>query len=67
MVIQSTRETLTVQEVAKILGIGRNSAYELVAQGRIPSLRLGKRLVIPRMALERMLEEAGHGKGPVTP
>jgi excisionase family DNA binding protein len=47
--------TLTVEETAKLLGISRNTAYSLVAQGTIPSLRLGKRLVIPRMQLERLL------------
>ena len=50
------RGTFTVSEAAKYLGIGRNTAYELVAQGRLPVLRLGRRLVVPRAALEKMLE-----------
>lgn len=48
--------TLTVDEVAKILGIGRNSAYEAINRGDVPSLRLGRRLVVPRKALEALLE-----------
>ena len=47
--------TWTVPEVARLLGIGRGLAYELVQQGRLPALRLGRRLVVPRAALTRML------------
>ena len=49
--------TLTVDEAAICLGIGRNSAYEAIARGEIPVLRIGKRLLVPRAALERMLHE----------
>ena len=34
----------------------RNFAYELVRQGELPVIRFGKRLLIPRAALDRMLE-----------
>ncbi len=44
------RLTLTVSEAAKALGIGRGTAYELVRTGEIPTLRLGRRLVVPRAA-----------------
>lgn len=39
--------TLTVEQAAKLLGIGRSTAYELVHTGDIPSLRLGRRIVVP--------------------
>ena len=54
------RITIDVPEVAKLLGISRNAAYEAVRRGEIPSIRLGARIVIPRAALERLLsgEEA---------
>lgn len=39
--------TVTVDEAAKLLGIGRSTAYELVHTGDIPSLRLGRRIVVP--------------------
>ena len=51
--------TLSVEETAKVLGIGRNSAYEGVRTGEIPSIRIGKRILVPRLALERILENAG--------
>lgn len=47
--------TLTVGEAAKCLGIGRNSAYEAIARGEIPVIRVGKRLLVPKVALEKML------------
>lgn len=61
------RETLTVPEAAKILGIGRNSAYEAIRRGDIPSVRIGKRLVIPKCALYRLLEGPGHLLRDATP
>ncbi len=51
--------TLSVEETAEVLGIGRNSAYEGVRTGQIPSIRIGKRILVPRIALERILENAG--------
>ncbi len=50
------RVVLTVNEVAKLLGLSRASAYQGVACGEIPSIRVGRRILVPRQALERMLE-----------
>lgn len=49
-------QTVNVSTAAKILGISRNTAYSLVAQGLIPSLRLKKRILIPRRSLEKLLD-----------
>ncbi len=48
---------LTVDEVAVRLGISRTLAYELAANDRlpVPTFRLGRRLVVSRVALERVL------------
>ncbi len=51
----STKLTYTVTETAELLGISRSSAYECVRRGEIPSLTLGRRVVIPRRALESLL------------
>ncbi len=61
------RRTYTVDEAAEILGIGRNSAYEAIRRGQIPTLRFGRRVVVPREALEQLLrntdsETAGPGQ-----
>lgn len=54
-VLVEERLTLTVEEAAGLLGISRNLAYELVAKNELPSLRLGRRVLIPRQALDRLL------------
>jgi excisionase family DNA binding protein len=53
------RLTLTVEEAASVLGVSRALGYELVRRGEIPSLRLGRRIVVPRLALEAMFIDAG--------
>ena len=53
--------TLTVAEAAKCLGIGRNSAYDAIARGEIPVVKVGKRLLVPKVALEKLLA-AGQSK-----
>ena len=45
------RVTLTVEEVAELLGLGRTAAYEAARRGDIPSRRLGRRVLIPVPAL----------------
>ncbi len=60
--LSESRKTLTVDETASALGISRNAAYEGVRRGEIPSIRVGRRLLVPRAALERMLEQADEPK-----
>jgi excisionase family DNA binding protein len=58
----SERLALSVEEAGALLGISRDLAYDLVARGELPSVRLGRRLVVPRRALEdalARLTEAG--------
>ncbi|MBW3578523.1 MAG: helix-turn-helix domain-containing protein [Actinobacteria bacterium] len=52
------RLTYTVEEVAQLLGVSRNAAYAAVGAGFIPSIRVGRRIVIPKVALERLLEQS---------
>ena len=51
------RWCLTVPEAAEMLTISRNYAYQLVKEGKLPSIRFGKRILIPRVALEKKLEK----------
>ena len=51
------RLCITVPEAAAMLGISRNFAYELVKQKKLPVIKFGKRLLISKVALEKMLEE----------
>lgn len=47
--------TYSVPEVASLLRINRNTAYELVARGEIPSIRLGRRVLIVRARFDSWL------------
>ena len=49
------RLTFTVEEAARLLGVSRALAYELVRDGEIPSLRLRRRIVIPRRVIDALL------------
>jgi excisionase family DNA binding protein len=50
-------KSMTVTEAAKELGISRGLAYELVSRGELPSIRLGRHIIVPRHAIERLLGE----------
>jgi excisionase family DNA binding protein len=54
-------DVLTVPEAARFLRIGRNSVYEAVRRHELPSVRIGRRLLIPKAALQRLLEEQHDG------
>ena len=58
------RSVYTVAQVAKMFGINRNLAYELARRGELPAIRLGKRLVCPKVAIDRMLREPGESLNP---
>ncbi len=50
------RLTLTVKETQIILGLSRSLVYQAIETGEIPSVRIGKRILIPKAALYRLLE-----------
>ncbi|MHB0912081.1 MAG: helix-turn-helix domain-containing protein [Armatimonadota bacterium] len=47
--------TYSVEEVARLLGISVNSSYDAVRQGEIPSIRIGRRILVPKAALDSKL------------
>ena len=49
----------TVEEAGKLLGIGRSAAYEAARSGELPVIRIGRRWLVSKQALDRMLSEAG--------
>lgn len=49
-------ETVSIEECARMLGVSRNTAYEAAKRGEIPTIRIGRRLLVPLVALRRMLE-----------
>jgi len=56
---QPARQTYTIEETARILGIGRNTAYTAAASGAIEAIKIGKRLLVPKATIERMLGKSG--------
>lgn len=55
--MKEEQRVLSVTEAARILRISRNLAYASVMRGEIPSFKVGKRILIPRIALERLLAD----------
>ena len=49
------QDTITVKEAAKRLGIGINQAYSACERGQIPTVRFGRRWIIPKKAFENWL------------
>jgi excisionase family DNA binding protein len=53
-----TQLVLTVERTAALLGISRTLAYELIGRGDLPAVRLGRRIVVPRAAIDRLVADA---------
>lgn len=53
-------KTMSVPEAGQFyFGLSRNGSYEAAARGDIPTIRVGKLLRVPRIAMDRKLAEAG--------
>jgi excisionase family DNA binding protein len=50
---------MTVDEAAQLLRISRQSAYQGARRGEIPTVRIGRRLLVPRVRLAELLGETG--------
>jgi excisionase family DNA binding protein len=56
---RKTKETLTPRDVARDCGFGVTNTYKMLADGTIPSIRVGNRFFIPRAALQSWLASCG--------
>ncbi len=52
----ASQATISVEQTATLLGLGRTAAYEAARRGEFPTRRLGRRLVVPVPALLAWLE-----------
>jgi excisionase family DNA binding protein len=52
------RLTWTVPEAARLLGISKDTAYEAAHRGELPVKVIGRRMLVPRLALLRLLDGA---------
>lgn len=48
-----------VPEAGAMLGLSRNGSYSAAARGEIPTIKIGRLLKVPKVAFDRMLEQAG--------
>lgn len=55
-------KTFRIEEAAKVLGIGRTAAYAAAKRGEIPIIKIGGLRLVPRPALEKMLECSGRNQ-----
>jgi len=51
-----SRLAIDVPEAGALLGLSRNGAYQAAAAGTLPTIRVGRRILVPRAALMRLLE-----------
>jgi excisionase family DNA binding protein len=58
---EKQHEWLKVPEVAEVLRIARSRAYELVADGEIPAVKIGRSVRVNRKELDRWLEDQRYG------
>lgn len=58
--LDSLPDVLTPSEVSRLLRIGRNGVYDGIRRGEIPSLKIGRRLLVPKSALLQLLDVGGH-------
>jgi len=50
------KQTLSVKECAELLGVGENTIRKAIARGDIPHVRIGRRVLIPMIAIVKMLD-----------
>lgn len=52
----NVRKTISVEDAGKQLGISRNAAYDAARRGDIPTIKIGRRLLVPQAVFERMID-----------
>lgn len=58
-IVQSESLVLEVPEAGALLGLNKNAAYAAAKRGDIPIIRIGRLIKVPKLAFNKMLEEAG--------
>lgn len=56
--LDEARDVLTVEEAGHLLRLGKAACYEALRTGRIPSVKIGRRILIPKVVVEELLAEA---------
>jgi excisionase family DNA binding protein len=56
------RLIVTVDEARRMMGLSRGSMYQAINTGQVPSIRVGRRILIPRARLEQILNGMQQGE-----
>ena len=59
-ILKDEPEVMTVMEAAKILRFGKNKTYDLVKSGRLSSIKVGGRIIIPKMCIVAFLTDSNN-------
>ena len=59
-ILKDEPEVMTVMEAAKILRLGKNKTYDLVKSGRLSSIKVGGRIIIPKMCIVAFLTDSNN-------
>ena len=57
-------DVLTVPDVVRLLQFGKNTVYALIKEGRISSIKQGKKIIVPKVCLVEFLTDAGNYQTP---
>ena len=61
--VSNERLVFTVEEARHLIGLSRGLMYDAIHRGEIPSIRIGRRILIPCAALQQMLDGKPNQKG----
>lgn len=53
-------EVMTVLEAAKVLRIGKNKTYDLINSGRLSSIKIGGKIIVPKMCIVSFLMDTNN-------
>ena len=57
-------DVLTVPDVARLLQLGKNNVYRLIKEGRLSSIKQGKKIIVPKVCLVEFLTNADNFQHP---
>jgi len=63
-IFKNEPDVLTVPDVIRLLRIGKNSVYKLLKDGKIGSIKQGKKIIVPKVCLVEFLTNAGNYQTP---
>lgn len=63
--LENCNELISVYEMQKILGIGKNTAYNLLKQNQINCFRIGRTWKIPKQSLEKYILSQTNNKNEI--